>query len=110
MRTIQWTLTLLLALAALTGRAQEAQEGEEHRYRFHVNDDVSAYTEKLLLESMAGFDPAMRVDIDRPSRQMKVLAYRALDPQAMVDLAAQFGVSLTPRRLHPEPHVDNPNR
>jgi hypothetical protein len=108
MRTIHWTLSLLLALAALTGRAQEGQEGEEHRYQFQVNGELSAYTEKLLLESMSGFDPAMRVDIDRPTRAMKVLAYRSLDPQAVVDLAAQFGVALAPRRLHPAPRVDNP--
>lgn len=71
----------------------------EHRYRFALNSELSEYTEKLFLESMLGFDPNMKVSIDRSEHRMKVLAYVPVDPQAIVALASQYGVTLVPRRV-----------
>lgn len=99
MSILRLILLSLLLPAAFVGRAQQlAFIEQEHRYQFQVAGEVSPQTEKVLLESMSGFDPAMRVNIDRPTQLMHVLAYRPLEPQAVVDLATQFGVSLTYRR------------
>lgn len=100
--------TILLALAMALPAALRAQSAdvlieEEHRYQFVLQGEMSPYQEKLLVEQMAFSDPRMRVDVDRPQHLMKVLAYRPLDPQSIVALAAQQGVSLAPRRRFVDP-------
>ena len=101
----------LLLLAALAVHAQQlAFIEQEHRYQFQMAGEVSPQTEKVLLESMSGFDPAMRVNIDRPTQLMHVLAYRPLDPQAVVALATQFGVALTYQRPRTEGTANVPNQ
>lgn len=111
MSILRLILLSLLLPAALAGRAQQlAFIEQEHRYQFQVAGEVSPQTEKALLESMSGFDPAMRVNIDRPTQMMHVLAYRPLDPQAMVALAGQFGVALTYQRPRAEGAVNAPNQ
>ena len=101
-------LILSLALGTVLGLHRDptmAPDGAvapvlaEHRYRFALNSELSAYTEKLFLESMLGFDTNMKVAIDRSEHYMKVLTYVPVDPQAIVSLASQFGVTLVPRRV-----------
>ncbi|MBP7409745.1 MAG: hypothetical protein KA941_13390 [Flavobacteriales bacterium] len=101
-------LILSLALGTMLGLQSDpamAQDGAvapvlaEHRYRFALNSELSEYTEKLFLESMLGFDTNMKVAIDRSEHYMKVLTYVPVDPQAIVSLASQFGVTLVPRRV-----------
>ncbi len=95
-------ITMAMALAPDVARAQDAppqQVFSEHRYQFALSGELSIYTEKLLVESLLGFDPNMRIAIDRTAQSMKVLAYVPVDPQAMVSLATQFGVTIVPRRL-----------
>ena len=90
-------LTLAIQLATSTLRAQEALApsiGNEHRHRYTWTGDLSSYQEKLLLESFGALDPEMRMDVDRPSRMIKLLAYRPLDAAALRAVAAQHGVSL----------------
>ena len=105
MRKLGRSILILLAFCTLPAAAQDAVAllEEEHRYQFTVPGNLSPYTEKVLLEAISGFDPRMRVDIDRPINLMKVLAYQPIDPQAVVSLAAQFGVVLTPRRIRIDP-------
>lgn len=109
MRNIGRFTLLLLTCCTLNAVAQDAvqQVEEEHRYQFTVPSDLSTYTEKVLLEAISGFDPRMHVDIDRPINLMKVLAYQPIDPQAVVSLAAQYGVTITQRRtrLDPSPNI-----
>jgi len=110
MRYLRTTLLPLLLLAATAGQAQQlAFIEQEHRYQFAVAGELAPQTEKALLESMSGFDPGMRVNVDRPTQLMHVLAYRPLDPQAVVALATQFGVSLTYRRPRTEGTAADPN-
>jgi len=86
---------LALSMAML---AQEGTIGAEHRYQFNLAEAPTAYSEKLMMESIISLDQEMRIDIDRDARVMKVLAYRPLDAQELVRLAAAHGVSLTPLR------------
>ena len=99
---------LLLALsfalpAALRAQSKEAIIEQEHRYQFTLNGEMSLYQEKVLVEQMSFSDARMRVDIDRPQHLMKVLSYRPIDPQSVVELAAQQGLSIAPRRRYVDP-------
>lgn len=114
MKTMRWTIGLILfsicALQSMRGLGQQATvlHEEEHRYLFHLNNAVSASSEKLFSEAVIGFDPAMRVLFDKPYAQLKLLAYRPVDAQAVISLAGQFGISLSPRRTHvdPQPNLE----
>lgn len=91
-------LVLLLFPGALSAqKPQEAIRGE-HRFQFVLDSDLSAYQEKTLVEQITGLEPEMHVSIDRETRLLKVLAYLPIDPQEVVALGAQNGVSLTVRR------------
>ncbi|MFN6116720.1 MAG: hypothetical protein ACK46G_09660 [Flavobacteriales bacterium] len=48
---------------------------------------------------MVGFDPHLKVSHDPQLQQVRLLAYRPLDLQEVISLAAQVGVTLTPRRM-----------
>lgn len=80
---------------------------EEHRYQFSLTAALSAYDEKLFLEAVSGFDPRMKVSIDRPSRSMKILAYQPIDPQQVLNLAAGMGVGLATRSNRIDPKTEN---
>ena len=110
MRYHKHFLGLLLAISIPAfAKAQDVANGgeAEHRYQFDVPPSLSAYTEKLFVEAMTGFDPNMKINVDRPTRIMKVLAYRPLDPDAVIHLAAQFGVAITERRSHATRNIEN---
>lgn len=85
------------------GQQANVPHEEEHRYHFHLDNPVSAYSEKVFSEALLGFDPAMRVLFDRPYAQLKLLAYQPVDPQSVINLAGQLGISLRPRRTHLDP-------
>lgn len=72
--------------------------GNEHRYRFTWTGDLTSLQEKLVHESFSAFDPELRLDVDRPSRMIKLLAYRPLEADALRAVAAQYGVSLRSAR------------
>ena len=94
-------LGLLLGIQSDPAIAQETAVAPvlaEHRYQFALSSDLSGSTEKVFIESMLGFDPNMKVAIDRSEHRMKVLAYVPVDPHAIVSLASQFGVALVARR------------
>ncbi|MBK9175444.1 MAG: hypothetical protein IPM46_03725 [Flavobacteriales bacterium] len=109
MKTMRWTIGLVLfiicALQPMRGLGQQAAvpHDEEHRYLFHLHNEVGAQNEKLFSEALLGFDPAMRVLFDRPYAQLKLLAYRPVDPQSVISLAGQLGISLSPKRTHADP-------
>lgn len=93
-----WTTGLLAALLLLAAGAARAQQatgiGDEHYYSFRWSGELSSMQEKVLGESFSGFDPGMRLAADRPTSTLHLLAYRPLDPQALIGLAAQLGVAL----------------
>ncbi len=92
---------ILLLLGALPNSAAQAQQGaigDEHRYAFTIDASLSTRQEKLMLESFMNLDPEMHVSIERGERLMKILAYRPLDPQEFVRLAASSGVVVQPGR------------
>lgn len=97
----------LLFSADSKAQGAEAFTEEEHRYQFSLTAALSAYDEKLFLEAVSGFDPRMKVNIDRPSRSMKILAYQPIDPQQVLNLAAGMGVGLAPRSNRIDPKSEN---
>ena len=95
--TILRTLALLLLLGTLcAAHAQDNGIGAEHRYHFVLEGAVSTLNEKLITERISSLDPEMRINIDRPARLVKILAYRPLSTSEIVNLAAMNGVSLRP--------------
>ena len=105
------TISRILILAALgmapaaALRAQQGTIGSEHRYQFSLAQAPSSYSEKLMLESFSGLDPEMRVDVDRDERSLKILAFRPLDQQELIRMAASHGIGMQPRnpRRDPDP-------
>jgi len=95
-------MALLATAAPAALHAQEGTIGSEHRYQFTLNEAPSAYGEKLMMESLTGLDPEMRIDVDRTERTVKVLAYRPLDAQEMAQMAAAHGVIMAPSRSRME--------
>ncbi|MCC6939582.1 MAG: hypothetical protein IT226_15295 [Flavobacteriales bacterium] len=105
MRITGILLGALLCELPLFMSAQDVNQliEEEHRYQFTVSGAIDAQAEKIMVEAISGFDPRMHVDIDRPYNLMKVLTYQPVDAEAMVVVAAQFGVTLSTRRIELEP-------
>jgi hypothetical protein len=106
---IRRTLALLLLLGTFSAaNAQDNGIGAEHRYQFVLEGAISTLNEKLITESISSLDPEMRINIDRPSRLMKVLAYRPLSTSDIVNMAAMHGVTLRmlPVRYSDLPKVD----
>lgn len=92
--------------------AQEAVSAvrEEHRYQFALHSSITDYQEKVMVQQITGLEPEMRVNIDREAHVMKILAYQAIDPQEVIDLAAQNGIAIGHRRrLAEAPGNTNPN-
>lgn len=81
------------------------QMGAENRYLFTWNGELSGFQEKLLIGSFLGFDPEMRVNVDRATSTLKLLAYVPVDPEELRSVAAQHGVALLPGRPEPVPHL-----
>lgn len=80
--------------------AQESANpvSEEHRYQFVLHSDITGYQEKVLIQRITGLEPGMHINIDREERLMKVLTYQPIDPQDVIDLAAQNSISIGNRR------------
>ncbi|MBK6343405.1 MAG: hypothetical protein IPF41_12665 [Flavobacteriales bacterium] len=107
-----WKGLAPMAFALLISANAKAQGStpiieEEHRYQFSLTTALSAYDEKLFTEAVSGFDPRMKVSIDRPSRLMKILAYQPIDPAQVINLAAGMGVGLAPRSNRIDPKTEN---
>jgi len=96
-------LTLLVVMGTTT--LLQAQERAEHLYQFAVQGLNTPSSEKVFTELMVGFDPHLKVSHDPQLHQVRLLAYRPLDLQEVIALAAQVGVTLTPRRM-PGERVD----
>ncbi|MBL7982006.1 MAG: hypothetical protein JNL52_09375 [Flavobacteriales bacterium] len=108
--TIRRTLALLFLLGTLRAAyAQDSGIGAEHRYQFVLESAVSTLNEKLMTESISSLDPEMRINIDRTSRLVKVLAYRPLSTSEIVNMAALHGITLRalPVRYSDLPKADN---
>lgn len=103
MKTLRRLIAIALANAPIALLAQEGSIGSEHRYSFRLAQLPSAYQEKLVLESIHGLDPDMRTVMERPEAMLRILAYRPLDEQQLVQLAAQHGVALRPQRATVDP-------
>lgn len=101
MRKLLLTLTVIMGTATLLS----AQGRSEHLYQFNVQGLGTPYNEKVFTELMVGFDPDMKVSHDPQLHQVRLLAYRPLNLQEVIALAAQVGVTLTPRRM-PGERVD----
>lgn len=105
-------MLVMLAGFALPAGAQSptSSTGDEHRYQFTLVQEPSSLGEKLMLESLSSLDPEMRVDVDRAEQTVRILAYRPLAVADCVALAAQAGVTITPRRRDFEFIESNENR
>lgn len=92
--------TLLAGSSSLDANAQAAQQATsaEHRYYFSVTSTVTMAQEKQFTEAMRGIDPLMVVSIDRDLHMMRLLAQRAIDPHEVVQQAAQYRFSISPRQ------------
>lgn len=103
MKTLRRTLSAALAAVPFLLFAQQGTIGSEHRYSFRFAQLPSAYQEKLMLESIHGLDPEMRTVVERPEAMLRILAYRPLSEQQIMQVAAQQGVSLRPQRATIDP-------
>lgn len=101
MRKLFLTLLVMMGTATLLN----AQGRAEHLYQFSVQGLGTPYNEKVFAELMVGFDPELKVSHDPQMHQVRLLAYRPLNLQEVIALAAQVGVTLTPRRI-PGERVD----
>jgi hypothetical protein len=101
MRKLLLTLMVFLGTATLL----RAQVRAEHLYQFNVQGLSTPYNEKVFTELMVGFDPHLKVSHDPQQQQVRLLAYRPLNLQEVITMAAQVGVTLTPRRM-PGERVD----
>lgn len=89
-------LLLILVLTMGTPALMNAQELEEHLYEFLEQGLDSPYEEKVFTELMVGLDPNLKVSHDPQLQQVRILAYRPLDLEEVINLAAQMGVTLNP--------------
>ncbi|MFN3875384.1 MAG: hypothetical protein ACK4L7_05695 [Flavobacteriales bacterium] len=96
MKTLRLLAALAIAAAPTALLAQQRAIGFEHRYDFRFDQLPSAFQEKVMLETIHGLDPEMRTSVERPESMLRILAYRPLDEQHIVRLAAQHGVALSP--------------
>lgn len=72
---------------------------EEHRLRYMLRDDIAPASWKMLHEALKGFDPLLRAVHDPLEQTIKILAFRPVDSDEVVELAAQLGISLAPARV-----------
>lgn len=91
--------TLLIVSSLLLGQRAWTQDiassvREEHRYQFTLHTAITPFQEKVLVQQITGLDPEMRVNIDHDAHLIKVLAYRPIDPQEFIELAAQNSISI----------------
>lgn len=109
MATLRYLPLLCLLACAPCAWAQKAASAirEEHRYQFSLNSAITPYQEKVLVQQITGLEPGMRVNIDHDERLIKVLAYREIDPQEVISIAAQNSISIGNRRRLAEPAQDN---
>lgn len=109
MKTLRRLIAIALASAPVALLAQQGTIGSEHRYSFRFAQLPSSYQEKLMLESIHGLDPDMRTVVEHAEAMLHILAYRPLDDQHLVQLAAQHGVALRPQRatIDPQPNTED---
>ncbi len=88
----------LYSRPVLAQQAAQAYVVAEHRYLFTCQGVTSDQVEKKLTEALRGIDAEMVVSIDRPAQAMKLVARFPLNEQETVGLAAQYGVTINPRR------------
>ena len=69
---------------------------EEHRLRYMLREDLAPASWKMLHEMLKGFDPLLRAVHDPIEQTVKILAYRQVSSDEVVELATQLGISLTP--------------
>lgn len=103
MRILGHLITIIVLATPFAGAHAQALHEEEHRYQFTLQGTVDPATEKQLLAAIADMEPRMHINIDHAEQMMKVLAYRTLYPEAIIDIALQYGVVLVDQRSDPAP-------
>ena len=87
-------LALFLCLIA---QHAVAQGGAEHQYTLFMHGVESGMQEKILTETIIGFDPEARVAIDREEHLMAVRSRQELDIPAIQEMVSQWGITFTVR-------------
>ena len=100
MRTMTHLIFCLLFQVPLIAAAQDQHPllEEENRYQFTAPDTIDPAIAKSMLGAITDLEPRMHINIDHADHLIKVLAYQPIDPEAVVAIAAQFGVTLINRR------------